>query len=71
IIFAGGKGLLDDLPVEDVRPFEEKLCAFLDEKYPEVGHRIQEDKVLSDETRAQLSKALDEYKQQFLASKKS
>ncbi|HOE11606.1 MAG TPA: F0F1 ATP synthase subunit alpha [bacterium] len=71
IIFAAGKGLLDDLPVGDIPAFEEKLYPFLDEKYPEVGHRIQEDKVLSDETRAQLSKALDEYKRQFLASKKS
>lgn len=70
IIHAAGQGLLDDMPVEDAQLFEEGLYEFLDKKYPDVDHRIQEDKVLADEVKAQLDKALAEYKQQFLAAKK-
>ncbi|MFH1739869.1 MAG: F0F1 ATP synthase subunit alpha [bacterium] len=68
-IYTGGKGLLDTMPVEDVQLFEEKLYEFLDEKYPDIGHRIQEDKVLADEVKAQLDKALDEYLKHFLEHK--
>ncbi len=66
IIHAGGKGMLDDLPISDVSLFEEGLYDFMEEKYPDVGHRIQEDKVLSDEVKAELDKALTEYKKIFL-----
>ncbi len=69
VIYAGGKGLLDDLPIEDVNLFEENLYIFLDEQYPDVGHKIQEQKVLPDELKAELDKALTEYKQVFLAKK--
>ena len=69
VIYAGGQGLLDDMPVEDAQIFEEELYEFFDEKYPDIGHRIQKDKVVSDEVKAQLDKALAEYIAQFLKKK--
>src|ERR1700750_2290303 len=36
IIFAGTKGLLDDLAVEDCRAFETELYTYLDNSHPEV-----------------------------------
>src|ERR1700704_849509 len=40
IIFAGGQGLLDDLPVDQVRAFEEFLYPHLERKHPQLLSEI-------------------------------
>lgn len=69
IIFAGTQGFLDDLPVSDVKPFEEGFYPFLEEKYPEIFYTIQQEKELSREVQEWLKKALTEYKAEFVAKK--
>ncbi len=67
IIFAGTKGFLDDMDVSSLRPFEKALFDYLDTSQPELLAGIVEKKVLDDELTEQLSAAVNEAKQRFLA----
>jgi F-type H+-transporting ATPase subunit alpha len=69
IIFAGTQGLLDDLPVEQVQPFEEFLYPFLDRKHAQVLAEVAAKKELSDELRERLTRAIDEAKAEFMTTR--
>ncbi len=71
IIHAGTAGHLDDLPGEAVAAFEEALYAFVEGRYPTIFHEIREKKELSDALRAQMDKAIQECKVEFLAARKA
>ncbi len=66
IIFAGGQGFLDDLKIEDVRPFEAELYQYLDDKKPELLNIIREKRELKDDTKKDLTNAITEFKRDFL-----
>jgi F-type H+-transporting ATPase subunit alpha len=69
IIFAGTQGLLDDLPVDTVRDFEEFFYGWLDRRGAQILTEIREKKELSDSLRETLTKALAEAKTEFAAAK--
>jgi len=69
IIFAGGQGMLDDLPVEEVRPFEEFLYPYLERKHPQLLGDIANKRELSDELREALTKAVSAAKTEFVSSR--
>jgi F-type H+-transporting ATPase subunit alpha len=69
IIFAGGQGMLDDLPVEEVRPFEEFLYPYLARKHPQLLGDIANKKELGDELREALTKAVSAAKTEFASSR--
>src|SRR5689334_7728744 len=69
IIFAGTQGLLDDLPVEAVRPFEEFLFGFLERKNAQVLSDVANKKELTDDLRAALGSAIDAAKAEFLTAR--
>ncbi len=71
IMFAGGQGFLDDLKVEQVRPFEAELYKFLDSSKPGVLQMIRERKVLDDTVKGDLTAALKEFKERFVADDKA
>src|SRR5881409_686313 len=62
IIFAVGNGHLDDLPVADIRGWEEGFHEFMAASHPEIGDEIRRTRTLSDDLSARLRKAIDEYK---------
>jgi F-type H+-transporting ATPase subunit alpha len=66
-IFAGTKGYLDDLRVEDIQKFRDEFLQFVESAYPEIGKTIAEEKTISDETSEKLGNALNEFKAQFTA----
>ncbi len=68
IIFAGGNGFLDDIPVEDVRRFEAELNDFFDENKSDVLQSIREKKELNDEIKRQLTDGIKDFKRQFKPS---
>src|ERR1700682_1261364 len=69
IIFAGSQGLLDDLPVEQVQPFEEFLYPHLERKHPKLLPDIANKKELTDELRDALTGAVNEAKAEFIAAR--
>ena len=69
IIFAGSQGLLDDLPVDQVRPFEEFLYPFLERKHAQLLPEVANKKELTDELREALTKAITAAKAEFTAAR--
>ena len=63
IIYAGTRGLLDDVPVEKVSAFEQALYQYMDASHPEVGRSIMEAHELSPEREQELEAAIREFKQ--------
>ncbi len=70
-IFAGTKGYLDGIEVGDVQRFREEFLQFVHSAYPEIPQAIATEKVLSDETAAKLSAALEEFVAQFTGAQES
>ena len=69
IIFAGTQGLLDDLPVDAVRAFEEFFYGWLERRQPQILGEIRDKKELSDAAaRARCTKAVDDAKTEFIAA---
>src|SRR6202789_812836 len=62
IIFAGTNGLLDDLPVERCRKFEEELYRFFENGYPSIFDDIRTKKALDDGLRKKMTDAIKEFK---------
>jgi F-type H+-transporting ATPase subunit alpha len=69
IIFAGTGGLLDDLPVAQVRDLEKELYKYVDATNPGLLRTIMEKKILDDSLKAQLTDVIKQAKQQFVASR--
>jgi F-type H+-transporting ATPase subunit alpha len=63
ILFAAGRGFLDDVPVEKVRSFETELYSFMGSAHPEVISTINEKMILDGELEETISKAITEFKQ--------
>ncbi len=69
-IFAGGRGFLDDLPVNDVLAFEKELLEHVRDELPEVLTEITEKGELSDTLVEQLDKIIADFKARFVAKSK-
>jgi F-type H+-transporting ATPase subunit alpha len=67
IIFAGTNGFLDDLPVEQIRAFEQELYKYLDSQKSGILKQIVDKKQLDDNLRNEIKAALTEFKQNFVA----
>jgi len=63
IIFAVTNGLLDDLPVEQIKGWDQGFRDFMAAQHQDVGEEIRARKVLGDELAARLRAAIAEYKQ--------
>jgi F-type H+-transporting ATPase subunit alpha len=68
IIFAGTNGYLDPVPVSECRRYEQELFSFADTNHGAMLKALREKKQINDEIRAQMTKALDEFKERFTAS---
>jgi F-type H+-transporting ATPase subunit alpha len=71
IIFAGTRGLLDDLAVEDCREFEKELYKFLDGSKPGILNTLREKKAFDKPLEADLTSAINEVKSRFQANRKA
>ena len=69
IIYAGTQGLLDDLPIEAIRPFEEFLSPFVERRYKPIYNEIRDKRELSDALRQTLDRAITEAKAEFVQTK--
>ena len=71
IIFAGTSGFLDDMAVEDVRPFENHLYEYVDTMSPGLLQAIMDKKVLDDQLKADIQKIVGEAKERFFAERQT
>ncbi len=67
IIYAGTKGYLEDVAIEDVVRFESELHPFIEQKYSNILDSIKSKKKLDEETETALKAALEEFKTVFSA----
>jgi len=65
-IFAGTQGYVDDMDVDQVRPFEEFLHAYMGEHHAEIKADIVKVGQLSDEIKGRLKEAVEAAKAAFL-----
>ncbi|MBA3534661.1 MAG: F0F1 ATP synthase subunit alpha [Ardenticatenales bacterium] len=63
ILFAGTRGYLDDVPVENIRAWEMEFHRFMDANHPEIGQAIAEKRDLTDEITQALTAAMQAFKQ--------
>ena len=68
IVYAGVKGLIDDVPVEQVVQFSRELREYLKSNKPDFIQKIQTEKVLSPEAEAILKEAISEVTSTMLAT---
>ena len=63
VIFTAVRGFLADIPVERVVEFHNDFLKFMRAQHPEIGERIAQQKKLDDALEADLSKAIEEFKE--------
>ena len=68
VVYAGVKGLIDEVPVESVVQFCRELREYLKTNKPEFITKIQTEKVLSEDAEAMLKAAINEVKSSMLAA---
>ena len=64
-LFAGVRGLVDDIPVADIQKFESGLLNFMENKHQALIDKIAEAKKLDDDSESQLKTAIEEFKGLF------
>jgi F-type H+-transporting ATPase subunit alpha len=67
IIYAGGSGYVDDLPVASLGRFESELFSFVEAKHASLLTDIRTKKKLDDDLRGRLKACVEEFKAQFKA----
>jgi len=70
IIFAGVKGHLDDLPIEQLRKFEEELYRYIDNSNRGLWDEISTKKALDDALTAKITDVIKEFKTRFVEEQK-
>ena len=66
-LYAGTRGYLDNLPVEDITKFEKEFYTFIDSKYPQIIESINSSKKLESDTENELKEAIEDFLSQFTA----
>jgi F-type H+-transporting ATPase subunit alpha len=67
VIYAGVNGYLDDLPVDQVGPFEQGLLTAMRDKHAGLLDTIRAEKALNDDITGKLKAAIDDYAKGFAA----
>jgi F-type H+/Na+-transporting ATPase subunit alpha len=62
IIWAATNGMLDDIPVEQVRRFEDDLLRFVETSHPGIFNTLREKKAIDDSLKAEMTQALEDFK---------
>jgi F-type H+-transporting ATPase subunit alpha len=68
VIFAGTSGLIDDIAVSDVGRFQQALVEFVRTRYGALLQQIAQKKQITDDIRADLKRAIAEFKERFQAT---
>jgi F-type H+-transporting ATPase subunit alpha len=66
-IYAVTNGHIDDIPVDQVRDWEQGFHDFMRTQHPEIGNAIRTNKVISKEDEPKLTAMIKEFKETFAA----
>jgi F-type H+-transporting ATPase subunit alpha len=69
IVYAGTQGLLDEIPVPQIRAYEEQFHRFMETRFGNVLASIRDKKTLDDEIRSALTAAVKEFTATFSAAR--
>jgi F-type H+-transporting ATPase subunit alpha len=69
ILFAGTKGLLDDLPVDTILDFEQELYKFVESKHADIFSELVEKQEISDDLANKMTSAIEACKAEFKAAR--
>jgi F-type H+-transporting ATPase subunit alpha len=67
LIWAGTKGYLDDIALEDVKKFEEGLLRFVENSRGSLLEKVRTKKVIDTDMEAELKAAAGEFRDRFKA----
>ena len=67
VMFAGTNGYADGVPVEKMAQWQADLPRFMESSHPEVARSIIEKKIITDENRVKLTRALDAFRNSWQA----
>ena len=67
VMFAGTNGYADGVPVEKMAQWQADLPRFMESSHPEVAKSIIEKKIITDDNRVNLTKALDAFRNSWQA----
>ncbi|ABN53806.1 MAG TPA: ATP synthase subunit alpha [Hungateiclostridium thermocellum] len=70
VLYMATNKYLMDLPVKEVRSFNKEFVKFVNSNYPEIPNEIRATGDLSSETENMLKKAAEEFKDQYLRTKR-
>ena len=65
VIYAVTHGYADDVPLDQMRRWEEELIRFFDTSHPEIGHTIISEGKITPETEEKMKAALDTFKESW------
>jgi F-type H+-transporting ATPase subunit alpha len=68
VISVGTSGMLDDVPVPEVRRFEREFLQFTETNYPSLLKNIAAKKALDDGIKAEIKTAVEAFKERFTAA---
>ncbi len=68
VIFAGTRGLLDKIPVEEVQRWEKAFLEFVHAKYQDLWQQLNDEGQMTDEIAEKLTEMTGAFNEQFLAS---
>jgi F-type H+-transporting ATPase subunit alpha len=64
-LFIATSGLIDDIPVPEIRRFEKEFLQFVETSQPNILKSIGEKKALDDSIRSEIKKAAESFKERF------
>jgi F-type H+-transporting ATPase subunit alpha len=65
ILYAGTRGFLDTLPLEQLADYEKGLHEFIENKYPTILKSLDEKQAIDDDLDKQMNQAMTEYTEEF------
>ncbi len=68
LIFAATNNYLDDIPLDEISRFEQEFYTYLDNMYSDLLYTIIKEKQLSDDSKAKLKKAIEDFVKTFKSS---
>jgi F-type H+-transporting ATPase subunit alpha len=68
VIYAATSGFIDKIPVPSVLKYEREMIAFIENRHGDLLEEIKSKKILEDDLKAKLNKALEEFGELFAAA---